>query len=178
MPRPLLLKNFAATKVRNLREGINLLYKGEAIVFYFEWPMSFFIGYIPEFAKVVWRNYDSETLHWHGPGYTYFTWNHSCETLINTGLITYRFQLGQLDIDVTFYIFNPQKFVISIKIEDLYDIIMRHLYKCFNDQNNKILDTNQMYRHIAKHFFIINDDLSQYGIAVTLIDPVKRTGMT
>ena len=171
MSEPLYLKHFVHQKVKNLREAINKVYLGEAIIYSFESPNSFFVGNIPYQTQVIWHTPREVTLHLAYGGCTYFLWSHTVENLVFTGLVLYKFEIYSFDIYIIFHIFNTIKFCTSIKVEDLKDKIEDKLLDAFKSHQYDDINSNDFLQFQTETYFSLNRSFQKYGISIDEINP-------
>lgn len=171
MSEPLYLRNFAHQKVRNLREAINKIYLGEALIYSFESPNSFFIGSIPYQTQVIWHPKNRISLRLAYGGCTYFLWSHIVENLVFTGLVLYKFEIYSYDIFMIFHIFDTIKFCTSIKVDELRDKIEEKLLEAFKSHQYDDIKSNDFLQFQTETYFSLNRNFQKYGICIDEINP-------
>lgn len=171
MSEPLFLKHFTHKKVKNLREAVNKIYLGEALIYSFESPNSLFIGSIPYQSQVIWHHPNEATLHLASGGCTYFLWSHLVENLVFTGLVLYKFEIYSFDIYMIFHIFDPIKFCTSIKIDVLKDSLEEKLHDAFKQHQFDDLNSNDFLQFQTETYFSLNKVFQRYGVSIDEINP-------
>ncbi|OHS94211.1 hypothetical protein TRFO_11286 [Tritrichomonas foetus] len=168
---PIPLKHFIHQRVRNLREAVSKIYSGEALCYTFDDPNALFVGTIPYQAQAIWHLPQEVTLHISSGGCTFFLWSHQVENLVVTGLVSHRFQIHTLNIDLTFHIFDSIKFCTTLKVDELRDKMEEFLLNAFRDHQYDDLKSHQFTMFNTEQFFKMNRLFQKYGVAVTQIVP-------
>lgn len=168
---PIQLKDLAEMKVGTLRDARALISTGASLVYSFKYPSALFLGNIPRQAVVIWRYPNTETLFIQKAGWTYFTWSHSTELLILTGLVSHVYEFDKLRVRLTFYVFDPIKFASSIKASELNELFDKFLNQMFANKQNEDFETAENLHYISVKFMEANREFQKYGVAVTAIDP-------
>lgn len=171
MVEPLFLKNFAHQRVKNLREAINKIYLGEALIFSFESPDSFFVGNIPYQTQIIWHPKKDVRLHLAYGGCTYFLWSHIVENLVFTGLTLYKFEIYSFDIYMIFHVYDTIKFCTLIKVDDLKDKIEEKLLESFKPHQYDDISSNDFLQFQTELYFSLNNNFQKYGISIDEINP-------
>ena len=172
MKEPLQLKNVVSMQQQNLRNSISLMETGEALVCTFKSPKALFFGYIPRQMCVIWKYPDIDQLYVQKNGYTFFTWSHSCEALVLTGLVTHVYEVYDFDVEITFNIFNPIKFITLTSVELFNEKIEMFLAEMFNNwRSPELFTTPEFYKYMADKFTEANTIFQPLGVAINAIDP-------
>lgn len=172
MLEPLVLEDICLSEETNLRVAMNKAKKGTALVYNFKYPNAFFFGWIPPNFTIVWRYPKEEELKLQTKGYTYFTWSHSCELLVNTGLVIYTFPYDNFKISVTFHIFDPLKFTSKLRPEELKERIQIFLDSMILNEDCANNDEKDNIKLFSKMFFKANSAFQPIGVGITQILPI------
>ena len=158
-------------KQNNLRSSISLMKTGEALTCSFVNPKALFFGYIPRQMAVIWKYPNQEELHVQRSGYTYFTWSHSCETLVNIGLVSHLYIIGHIVVEVTFHIFDPIKFTTLTTVDLFNESLEMFLTDMFKGKENGPFETPEFYKYLSEKFVEANKQFQPLGVGITAIDP-------
>ena len=164
---PVKLKNIATAIQKNLRSSIRFLEEGEALTCTFKSPEALFFGYIPRNLCVVWKYPNIDQLHVQKSGYTFFTWSHSCVALVNIGLVTHSYNVYNINVEVTFSIFDPIKFITLTTVELFDEKIEMFLADTLKPwENSRIVKTPEYYRYTSDKFMEANNIFQPLGVAI------------
>ena len=171
MIEPIYLKNVATMKDEKLYSAMLKYRDGEALTVSFIKPKALFIGVIPRQVAVIWKYNNSDELHVQKSGCTYFLWNHSIEYLVITGLVSHVYHVGELDISVTFHVFDPIKFVTHSNPDELDTKLEDFIIKMFSGRENESFRSTEFYKYLSDKFMESNRIFQPLGVGITAIDP-------
>jgi hypothetical protein len=171
---PIVLQKFVHQRVPSLSAAIKLLPTGSAMIYTFEKPKSFFVGTIPRQAAVLWRYNNAQELQIASSGCSFFTWSHTTELLVVTGLQMYQFPLSTVDVGLIFHVFDPIKFSSAILVDQLHDELEAEVREMFRDHEGDAFDSKEYKHYQAECFFALNRKYQKYGFGITRIVPRVR----
>jgi hypothetical protein len=171
---PITLQEFSHRRVSSLSAALKLLPTGSALLYTFEKPQSLFIGTIPRQAAVLWRYNNAQELQIASSGCTFFTWRHTTEILVVTGLQAYKFALSAIDVWLVFHVFDPIKFSSSIPIDQLRESLESEVRKMFHGHEGDVFESKEYKHYQADCFFALNRKFQKNGFGITRIVPQVR----
>lgn len=161
---PIQLQSFSHMRVSNVREALKRLPNGDALIYTFKNPQSLYLGTVPSYASVIWRNKSDESLKELTNRCTYFTWNQIIEVLIVTGIIQYDFKFDNFAILLSFFISDAIKFASSIKVDDLYIKFEKMINDAFKDP---LKEHHEIIRRCNELVITMHHAFQHYGVAIT-----------
>jgi hypothetical protein len=174
MMEPITLHKFIHQRVSSLSAALKLLPTGSAIIYTFERPKSLFIGTIPRQAAVLWRYGNAQELQIASSGCTFFTWRHTTELLVVTGLQAFSFPLSSIDVWLIFHVFDPIKFSSAIPVDELHDALEVDVREMFRGREGDSFESKDHQCYQAERFFSLNRKYQKYGFGITRIVPRVR----
>ena len=171
MIEPISLSEVKSIKDVNLRTALKKMYSGEALVCSFTSPCALFFGYIPRQMSVVWKYPNEDKLYVQKNGYTYFTWSHSCEFFVVTGLVSHTYKIGSINVSITFHIFDPVKFTKLTTVELFNEKIEIFLGDMFKGKQEDEFQKPSFYKYMAEKFTEANQIFQPLGVSINAIDP-------
>ena len=187
---PIRLNHFISQRVNNLHEALSLVQSGNALSFHLRMKASIFIGTIPNNVQIVWHNSNEITMNIFYGGFTFFFYRHQVDCVINSGLLTYRFEIFRLDIDLTFNVFNAllfQHFGIESTMdmikgknvqntskfnveEEIRNMLENDLIIAFKNHQYDDFTSDEFLLYKSMVFFQMSDKYQKYGISINQID--------
>lgn len=172
---PIRLQNFSQLNVDTLNHALSLASDGANLVFKIMHPKSFFLGNVLRQTSIVWMYNNSDELHVFNSGCTFFLWTHSAEFVVITGLVIFKFELENIDVDLTFHIFDPVLFCTRSNIGSVQSEVQEFLERKFKGHENDDFGEAASLEWISSLFFEINQKLNKYGISINQLEPLRRT---
>jgi hypothetical protein len=171
---PIHLQRFVHQRVPSLSAALKLLPTGSAMIYTFEKPKSLFVGTIPRQAAVLWRYNNAQELQVASSGCTFFTWSHTTELLVVTGLQYHEFNLSDIIVWLIFHVFDPIKFSSAFPIDQLHDQLDADVREMFREHEGDAFESKEYKHYQAGCFFALNRKYQKYGFGITRIVPTVR----
>jgi hypothetical protein len=171
---PIELRHFIHQKVRSLSAALKSAFSGAALLYTFEQARGLFIGSVPAQTSVLWHYGQQQQLHVTCCCCTFFTWQHTTEVLVLTGLMRYKFALSKTDVWITFHIFDPIRFCTAENVDVVHDLLERDIAREFVGHEDDAFRSVNFLMWQADLFFRLNNKFQPYGMGITKIEPEVR----